>query len=125
MGEGGKYGVPRLMTPPPISLLHNHVIPLITSLHKQQQESGGQEEDNIHDPKSKARLEHRARLVHIQREWIITAEPIIVERDRERSVVGKGGAVGFGNRPEFVHGCYQRAYEAEIDKGDEEGGAAR
>lgn len=113
------------MTSPPISLLHNHMILLIPSLHKQQQESGGEEEDNIHDPKSKARLEHRARLVHIQREWIIATESIIVERDGEGPVVGKVGAVGFGNRSEFVHGSYQGAHEAEIDKGDEEGRAAR
>lgn len=113
------------MTSPPIRLLHNHIILLIPPLHKEQQESGGEEEDNIHDAKSKARLEHRACLVHIQREWIIATEPIIVERDGEGSVVGKGGAVGFGNRSEFVHGCYQRAHEAEIDKGDEEGRAAR
>lgn len=113
------------MTSPPISFLHNHVILLVSPLHKQQQESGGEEEDNIHDSKSKARLEHSARLIHIQREWIITTEPIIVQRDGEGSVAGKVGAVGFGNRSEFVYGCYQRAHEAEIDKGDEEGRAAR
>lgn len=118
-------GIPRIMTPPPIGLLHNHIILLIPFLHKEQQESGGEEEDNIHDAKSKARLEHRTRLIHIQREWIIAAKTIVVECDGEISVVGKGGAVGFGNRSEFVHRCYQRAYEAEIDKGDEEGGTAR
>lgn len=71
------------MAPAPIRLL-DHNIPLIAiAVHKQQQETRDEEEDDIHDPKRETRLQHRAGLVvfNLNRAGSARAGAIAVDAD--------------------------------------------
>ena len=104
-----------------ISFLNHHLL-IFRAPHEQQQKGGREEEDNVHDAKGKTCFQHGAWLVHIERVRVIAADPARRHQEVGIARVGEVGAVGFGNVPQFVHACNQRAYKAEVNEGDEEGG---
>lgn len=80
------------MTPPPgVCLLNNNV--LLLSPHKHQQKARDGEEDGVHDPERKTRLQHRARLVYIQTEWARAAKTIGAEADVGAAISREAGAI--------------------------------
>lgn len=100
---------------------------LLMSAHKQQQNAGIEEKDAIHDAKRKARLQHRARLIHIDREGRVGRLPEVSERaqaDVQRAG-GEIGATGVGNVAELDHTRDESADEAHVDERDEDGRLAR
>lgn len=89
------------------------------------QDGSKEEEENIHDAKRPRGLEHGAVLVDIGREPGAGLLAIVPER-ADLDVDGCGlevGAAGAVDGAEFVDGSDEGADEAEVDKGDEEGGA--
>ena len=94
-------------------------------MHKQRKGRRPEEENRIHNPKRKRRLQHRAGLINIQTQRIIALATNIPKRtqgDVERST-GELRAVCICNPAELVDTCYEGTYEAEVDEGDEDGGA--
>lgn len=110
------------MTSPPISFLNNHLL-ILAAPHEQQQKRGRDEEDDVHDAEREAGLEHGARLVHIEPEAAITAKAAGVQRDGEGARRGKVRTVGLGDGAQFEDTRDQGTGKAEVDEGDEEGGA--
>lgn len=117
-------GIPGIMAPASISLLNHHLL-FFTAPHEQQQKGGRDEEDNIHNTKGEAGLQHGARLIHGERERGIAADPTGRHGNVEIARFGEVAAVGLGNVPQFIHACNQRARKAEVDEGDEVGRSAR
>lgn len=91
-------------------------------MHEEEQEGGEQEEDAIHDPKREARLQHRARLVDAAHKRTVPIEPVRPDRDVEAPVEAKIRAVRVRDAPQLVDRRDEGAHEAEVDKGDEDGG---
>ena len=112
------------MTPPPISLLDHHVLLLLLPLHKHQPKRRNRKQDNVHNPKRKGRLEHRTLLVQIEVEPIIAAHAVRAQRDGEGAAIGEIRAAGVADATEVVDARNQGADEADVDEGDEVGGAA-
>lgn len=52
-------------------------------MHKKQQERRNKEEDDIHNAKGKARLQHGAILIRGEMEGGIAADPIVVDSNRK------------------------------------------
>lgn len=90
------------------------------------QNRGEEEKEDIHDAKHPRGLEHGAVLVDVGREPRAGLLAVVPER-ADLDVDGRGlevGAAGAVDGAEFVDGGDEGADEAEVDKGDEEGGAA-
>lgn len=111
-----------MTSPSSISLLDNDF--LLTPVHEQQQESSDGEEDTIHDSESEARLKHRARLIEVDREGTRRAGTTRAHVDAELTVGADTRTILLGDAAELVYAGYEGSDEAEIDKGDEDGGFA-
>lgn len=112
------------MTPPSNSLLNND-LPSIPLMNEQGQESGPSKEDDLHDAHSEGSLQHGTGFVDMQCERVTRAETIFTEgaeRDPDRTGVPVA-AVGGSDEAEFVDSGNEGTHEAEVDEGDEEGGA--
>ena len=117
-----------IMAPSPVTLFYNHVPFIAIPVHKQQQETGNEKEDAIHDSECKAGLQHCACLIRVHGDWTACAAAgaaaIDAEACPEVGVDTKVGAVGIGNKPQLVDTCNKGADEAEVNKRDEDGGIA-
>ncbi len=106
---------------------HDPLLPLIPVLpHEPQQHHRIEKENNIHDPKRKARLQHRTRPIDIERKLRIGLPPKIPERSqtqvkRPRREIR---AAGIGDAAQLDDARDEGADEAEVDEGDEECGFA-
>jgi len=103
-------------------LPHISLLPVLSPpTNTQRQNTRNKKEDAIHDPKRKARLQHRT--LFIGRE--IKAIQTCVSEDPKIDLVGIPGcyarAVLFCDTAEFVDACDESPDEAEIDEADEEG----
>ena len=110
------------MAPPPIRLLHHHL--LLLPLHKHQPKRRNRKQYNIDNPKRERRLEHRTLLIQVEIEAVVAADPIRAQGDVDAAVGGEGRAVGVADAAQVVHAGDQRADEADVDEGDEVRGAA-
>lgn len=113
------------MTPPPAGInlpLLRHLGIITFPMHEQQPEARKGEEYTIHDPKRKARLQHRTRPINAPREGTISIESIRPDREVEITVCGEVHAVCVGDGAELVHARDEGADEAEVDEGAEDGG---
>jgi hypothetical protein len=97
------------------------------SAHKQQQNARIEEKDAVHDAKREARLQHRARLIHIGREGRVGRLPEVSERAQADVQRGGGeiGAAGVGDVAKLDHTRDESADEAHVDERDEDGRLAR
>jgi len=98
------------------------VLPAIPSTTMEEsQHARNKEENAIHNPKSKASLQHRALLIGTKMQAI----HINASQDSKVDLVGIAGcdvgAVFVGYAAQFEDACDERADEAEVDEGDEEG----
>lgn len=93
-------------------------------MHEQQQEARDGKEDAIHDAKGKARLQHGAVLVRVELKGRIAGDAIVVDGEGESTISGEIGAVRIRDVAQLVDAGDESTDEAEIDKGDEEGGVA-
>ena len=96
---------------------------LLMSAHKQQQNARIEEKDAVHDAKREARLQHRARLIHIGREGRVGRLPEVSERAQADVQRGGGeiGAAGVGDVAKLDHTRDESADEAHVDERDEDG----
>lgn len=100
-------------------------IPLV-SVHEQQQDARVEEKDAVHDAEGEAGLEHRARLVDIDREGRVGGLAKVSKRteaDVQRAG-GEAGATGVGDVTKLDHTRDESADEAHVDEGNEVGGIA-
>lgn len=94
-------------------------------MKEQCQESRPSKENHLHNAHRKRRLQHRTRLIHMQRERVIRAHAVLAER-AERNPDGPAvpaGTVCVGDEAELVDGCDEGTEEEGVHEGDEEGGA--
>ena len=114
------------MAPAPhMRLLHNMVA--VPRVQEEGQQRRPEEEQRLHDPQRKRGLQHRAGLVHLQRERVIRATTVLAER-AERNPYRAAipvRAVSIGDEAELVDGRDEGTEEEEVDEGDEHGGAFR
>lgn len=112
------------MTSPAHDCLGDLFLPVVMAMDPQGKERRPCEEDNLHDPHGKARLEHRARLVQTRGFKIsVEAEPEGAQRHLDAPAVPMG-TVRIGDEAQLVDAGDECAKEAQIDKGDKAGGAA-
>lgn len=104
------------------ALFHNHLVPFMP-VHEQQQDAGDEEKDAIHDAECKARLQHCARLVDIDREGRVGGQPKVSKRSQANVHRGgcEVGATGIGNVAQLDHTGDESADEAEVDERNEGG----
>ena len=113
--------VPRIVTPPPVSLLDHDL--LLLPLHKDQKEGRNGKEDGIHDAEGKRGFEHRALLVDVEIEAVVAAHSAGAEGDVETAVVAEVRAIGVGDVAKVIYASDQGADEAYVDEADEMGGS--
>jgi hypothetical protein len=114
-------------TPPmPMSTImrlpHISLLPILSpSTNTQRQNTRNKKEDTIHNPKRKARLQHRT--LFVGRE--IKAVQTCVSEDPKIDLVGIAGcyarAVLFCDAAKFVDASDEGSDETEVDEADEEG----
>ncbi len=124
--SAARVTTPGIMTPSSITFLH-HYIPLIPiAVHKQQQKARNEEKDDVHNPKGKAGLQHRACLVILDLDGTGSTGAGTVSVHAytcsEVCVEAEVRTVRVGNVPQLVDACDEGADEAEVHKGDEDGG---
>ena len=98
----------------------------VMPVQEHRQDRRDEEEDGVHDAKRPRCLEHRTVLVDVGRPRRIAANAEIAKW-AEADVDGRGGevcAVGLADAAQLVVSGDEGADEAEVDEGDEEGGAA-
>ena len=119
------HDVPRIVTPPPSSHLGLvlHPIIILGPVHEAQDEECDEEEYAVHDAERETRLLHRAVFFDGGRETVRSRDPIASYRQICRAAGTDAGTVGAGDAAEFVHARDEGADEAEVDKGNEEGGS--
>jgi len=103
-------------------LPHISLLPILPpSTNTQRQKTCNEKEDTIHNPKCKARLQHRTLFIGGE----IKAVQARVSEDPKIDLVGIAGcdarAVLFCDAPELVDACDEGADETEVDEADEEG----
>ena len=104
-------------------LLPHISLPLIVPppTNTQRQNTRNKKEDTIHDPKRKARLQHRTLFISRETKAVQTR----VSEDPKIDLVGIAGCYGcavlFCDAPEFVDACDEGTDETEVDEADEEG----
>ena len=116
-----------MASPPPIHLrLVPHIILIIIipgPVHEEQDEERDEEEYAVHDAECEARFLHRALLFDAGRDATRAGDSIGSHAQVCWAAVTDAGAVGAGDAAEFVDAGYEGTDEAEVDKGDEEGGS--
>jgi hypothetical protein len=103
-------------------LPHISLLPIVPPpTNTQRQNTCNKKEDTIHNPKRKARLQHRTLFVSGEIKLVQTR----VSEDPKTDLVGIPGcharAVLFCDAPEFVDACDEGTDETEVDEADEEG----
>lgn len=112
-----------MRSPSGVAFFHHNLL-LTFPVHEQQQEGCDGKEYAIHDPESKARLEHYAWLIDVCSQRTCRTNAV-------RACVQSKGRIGaeihtflIGDGPEFVHPSDESADKAKVDEGDEYGGFA-
>lgn len=109
------------MAPP----AHLDIIIAMTAMQHHRNNSRPHEEDNLHNAERKARLQHRAGLIEVESERVIRASAPFAKRtqgDDDRPAI-PAAAVGIGDETQLVDSRDESAQEAQVDEGDEDGGA--
>ncbi|GAD95427.1 hypothetical protein PVAR5_4070 [Paecilomyces variotii No. 5] len=113
---------PAAMAPPSNRLLDDDLFTVV-AVEKQRNQSGPEEEQDLHDPKCKARLEHGAGLVQIDcRPVPLYACPEWAERDGDGTTIPVR-AVLVGDEAKLVHAGDKGAEKAKVQKSHEDRGA--
>ena len=92
-------------------------------MHEAQDEECDAEEYAVHDAERETRLLHRAIFFDGGRETTRSRNSIGPYTQICRAAGADAGTVGAGDAAEFVHARDEGADEAEVDKGNEEGGS--
>ena len=109
--------------PPDLGLLDDGGL---MAVHEESERRSPEEEDAIHDPEGERGLEQSAGLVDIDVDVVPVVPPDVpegAEGEVERAAA-EAGAVRVRDPAELVDACDEGADEAEVDEGDEDGGAA-
>ena len=110
--------------PPPRDFgLIPHILIILGPMHEEKDDEGEEEEDAIHDAKRETGLLHRAVLLHAGRESAGSVHPVRAHAEIGGAGVTDAGTIGRGDAAELVHAGDEGADEADVDKGDEEGGS--
>jgi hypothetical protein len=104
----------------------DHLLPAISLMLSQEESEDGsdEEEDDVHDGKGPARLQHRARLGGVDAKpaaLVVGAEDAQVDVD---VAGGEVGAIGVGDAAKLVDTGDQGADKGKIDQADKGSGAA-
>ena len=108
------------MTPPPVGLLHYHL--LLLPLHKDQPESRNGKEDGIHDAECPRGFEHGTLFIDVEIKPVIAAHSIGPQSDRKIAIIAEVRAIGVGDVAKVIDAGDQGANEAYVDERDEVGG---
>jgi len=113
------------MAAPPDHLFPDNDVSVMP-VQEERQDERDEEEDRVHDPERPRRLQHRAVLVDVYRPRQIAVDAEVA-KGAQADVDGRGGEIGavrIADAAQLVVGGDEGTDEAEVDEGDEEGGAA-